>query len=154
KSRRETAMLHPGWATLHLNSRRRRGPAVCGVLQKSYADTNTGGETARITPYVSGTMPQPPRWLLGDRSDGGGRNWTSRDELLSSQVDAQVEALQTVRAEQHHIVGRGEHHHCGGRAASGINQRKTDFAIQYPTVGCFEPVYANRSDTEICQSLG
>src|SRR5262249_47749325 len=36
----------------------------------------------------------------------------------------------------------------------GINQRKTDLALQYPTIGCFEPVNANGRDAEISQKLG
>src|SRR5215510_8450590 len=55
-------------------------------------------------------------------SDGGCGNRSRRDELLSAEIDAQVEPLETVGAEQHQIARLGEDHGGGSGAFGGVDQ--------------------------------
>jgi hypothetical protein len=70
----------------------------------------------------------------------GGGHRPRRDQLLSGQVDAQVEPLKPMRAEQHHIGWLREHHHGDGRPASRIQIGESDFPLEHATIRSLESV--------------
>ena len=79
------------------------------------------------------------------------RKRSAGNELAPGKVHAEVEALEALRPEHDHVTRAGKGHNARRESSRHIDERESDRAFNYLTIGCLEPVHPDGNDAQLCQ---
>ena len=72
------------------------------------------------------------------------RDRTSRHQFFASEIHAEVETFESVRAEQHHVGFGRKDDGRRSRPASGVDQRESHFTFENTPIGRLEAIDPHR----------
>src|SRR4051794_12562805 len=65
-------------------------------------------------------------------------NWSGRNQLLATEIDSEIQALETHGAEQHHVAGFRKCDRGNGRAVGHENASEADASTEHSAVSGLE----------------
>jgi len=80
---------------------------------------------------------------MEQRQCARGGNRSCRQEFLATEIDAHLQAFESVRAKQDHVAGVGKDDNRRRRSPSGVEQGETHFPLEYAAGGGLESVDAH-----------